>query len=74
MSELDSIKDTSLTKEELQEVRQAISRMNEIYPVFGPIAYLFNKARWFLAAVAVVVFLTSERGRAIIAAIGGNGQ
>jgi hypothetical protein len=74
MSELDNIKDDALTKEERQEVRRAITRMDEIYPVFGPIAYLFNKARWFLGAVAIVIFLTSERGRAIIAAIGGHGQ
>lgn len=74
MSELDNIKDDALTKEERQKVRWVISRMEDIDPVIGPVAYLFNKARWFLGAVAIVVFLTSERGRAIIAAIGGHGQ
>lgn len=68
MSEWERYSDKPLSKEELQKVRLNDERMEEIYPVVGPISYMINRGKYYLGVLILLAFLTSERGRAVISA------
>lgn len=69
MNEWDRYDEAPLTEEELRRVRMNDDRMDQIYPIFGPLASILRNWKTIIAVVAVAVFIGSDRGRVILSAI-----
>lgn len=69
MNDLERYSSEELTEADRRRVRRDSQRVDEIYPIFGPVAQIVRNWRYLIATVAVVVFLGSDRGRAVLAAI-----